>query len=148
MIIKIITVGKLKEEFLKSGVKHYIKHILRKARLEIFELPDEKTPDSISEKQMESIKNIEGERILSKVKPSDYVVALAIDGKRLDTEEFGSFMKRIGEEGKTITFIIGGSLGLSEDVLTRSDYKMSFSEMTFPHQLMRVILLEQINKAL
>lgn len=148
MRIKIITVGRLKEDFLKTGVKYYIKQILRKTQIEIVELQDEKTPDNIGEKQVNIIKDIEGEKILAKIKQGEYVIALDVNGKKLDTDDFARFIERIRESERVITFVIGGSLGLSKSVLDRSNYKLSFSDMTFPHQLMRIILLEQINKAL
>ena len=110
--------------------------------------PDEKTPDNASDIVNEQIKNKEGERILSAIKDDAYVCALAIEGKMLDSVELSEKIERLGIEGTSnITFVIGGSLGLADDVLKRADYKLSFSKMTFPHQLMRVILLEQIYRA-
>lgn len=145
MKITILCVGKLKEKFMQSAVQEYQKRLSRYVRLEIFEVADEKTPDSASEKEEIQIRDREGERLFKHIKKDDYVIALAIDGKMYDSVSFSRKIDRYGISGRTnVVFIIGGSLGLSGDVLERADEKISFSKMTFPHQLMRVILLEQI----
>ncbi|OHW61642.1 ribosomal RNA large subunit methyltransferase H [Andreesenia angusta] len=147
MKIKLITVGKLKEDYLRKGVDYYIKQLKKSYEVEVIELLDEKTPDTRSSKQEERIKSLEGERILSKVAPEDYVITLEIDGKKLDSEGFRSLMTSSLGDKKSVAFVIGGSLGISREVSKRSDYKLSFSDMTFPHQLMKLILLEQLSKA-
>ncbi|SKA88953.1 23S rRNA (pseudouridine1915-N3)-methyltransferase [Clostridium sp. USBA 49] len=145
MNIKLITVGKLKEKYLKDAVEEYLKRISKFCEFEIIEVPDEKIPDNASVKEEIQIKQKEGDLILKHIKDDMYVIALAIDGNMLSSPDFRNFIKKLKLTGKNnIAFIIGGSLGLSEKVLNRSNYKLSFSRMTFPHQLMRVILLEQI----
>ena len=130
------------------AVDEYVKRLGRYCQLEIVEVADEKTPDGASLKEEEQIKEKEGERILKHLKPSVHVIALAIEGKGLSSEELADKMERLGVAGTShITFVIGGSLGLSDKVLKRSDMLLSFSKMTFPHQLMRVILLEQIYRS-
>lgn len=148
MNINIITVGKLKEKYLKLGIDEFKKRLSKYCKLEIIELDDEKAPENLSDKEMEMIKDKEGKKILGKVKGNSYVIALAIDGKNLSSEELASTIESLGVRGNShITFVIGGSLGLSDEVLERADYKLSFSKMTFPHQLMRLILLEQVYRA-
>lgn len=148
MNITIITVGKIKEKFLRAAIEEYSKRLTRYCKLDIIEVPDEKTPENASEKEDLLIKEKEGEKILKNIKDNSYVIALAIDGKMLSSEELASFIQTQGINGNSnLTFVIGGSLGLSSDVLKRADYKLSFSKMTFPHQLMRVILLEQIYRS-
>jgi 23S rRNA (pseudouridine1915-N3)-methyltransferase len=148
MKIRVICVGKIKENFYTDAVEEYSKRLSRYCRLEIVELPDEKTPDNASDTLNAQIKEKEGKRILGSLSDSDYVCALAIEGKMLDSVELSQFIDRLGVEGKSsIAFVIGGSLGLSGEVLSRADMKLSFSKMTFPHQLMRVILLEQVYRA-
>ena len=145
MNIKIICVGKIKEEYIKLGIGEFSKRLTKYCKLEILELEDEKAPEKLSEKEMLTVKSKEGQRILSLVKDNSYVIALAIEGKNLSSEEFARRLEDLSIEGKSnITFIIGGSLGLSKEVINRADFKLSFSKMTFPHQLMRLILLEQI----
>jgi 23S rRNA (pseudouridine1915-N3)-methyltransferase len=145
MNITIIGVGKIKEKFMQEAIKEYSKRLSRYCNLEIIEVIDEKAPENLSEKEINIIKEKEGQRILSKLIANTYVVSLAIDGKNLSSEDFSRKIDDLALEGKgDITFIIGGSLGLSDEVLNRSDFKLSFSKMTFPHQLMRLILLEQI----
>ena len=147
MRITVVCVGKIKEKFYTQAVEEYSKRLSRYCKLDIVELADEKTPDNASDVVNEQIKNKEGERILSAIKDA-YVCALAIEGKMLDSVELSEKIDRLGIEGTSnITFVIGGSLGLADAVLKRADYKLSFSRMTFPHQLMRVILLEQIYRA-
>jgi 23S rRNA (pseudouridine1915-N3)-methyltransferase len=145
MNITIITVGKIKEKYLKDAIDEYSKRLSRYCKLDIIEVSDEKTPDNASEKEELQIKDREGESILKHIKDNMYVIALAIEGKQITSEELAGLIKNLGVKGESnITFIIGGSLGLSKNVLNRANYKLSFSKMTFPHQLMRVILLEQI----
>lgn len=148
MKITLICVGKLKEKYLSQGVAEYVKRLSRYCTLEIMELSDEKTPDNASEATYEAIKSKEGERILRVLKDDSYCIALAIEGKMVDSEELATKIDELGIAGRShITFIIGGSLGLSKEVLKRTDFKLSFSKMTFPHQLMRMILLEQIYRS-
>lgn len=148
MNIKIISVGKIKEKYLKLGIEEFLKRLSKYCKLEIIELEDEKAPENLSKKEMENIKNKEGNKILSNVKDNAYVIALAIDGKNLSSEELADKLNSLSIMGNSnITFIIGGSLGLSKDVLDRADFKLSFSKMTFPHQFMRLILLEQIYRS-
>lgn len=145
MKITCVTVGKIKEAYFTGAIAEYQKRLSRYCKLEIIELPDEKTPDNASEAQEQQIKEKEGERILKVLKDDAYVIALAIEGKMPDSVELSQKLERLGVQGVShIMFIIGGSLGLSREVLNRADEKLSFSRMTFPHQLMRVILLEQI----
>lgn len=145
MNITIISVGKIKENYLKSAIDEYSKRLSKYCKLEIIEVSDEKTPDNASAKEEEMIKEKEGDKILKHLKDSSYVIILAIDGKMLSSEELADFIKEQGIRGNShLTFIIGGSLGLSKEVLSKANLKLSFSKMTFPHQLMRVILLEQV----
>lgn len=145
MNISIIAVGKLKEKYLKMAVDEYSKRLSRYAKLEIIELQDEKTPDNASIKEEVQIKEKEGNAILSKIKDNAYVIAMDLNGKQLTSVEFSSFISNCTVMGNSnIVFVIGGSLGLSEEVIKRADYKLCFSKMTFPHQLFRVMLLEQI----
>ena len=148
MNITIITVGKLKEKYLKQGIEEYLKRLTAYAKVEIIELPDEKAPETLSDVEMLQIKDKEGERILSKINPDAHVIALAIEGKMKTSEELADTIDKLGTYGKSkITFVIGGSLGLSQEVMKRADEALSFSKMTFPHQLMRLILVEQIYRA-
>ena len=148
MRISLICVGKLKEKYLVMGVEEYVKRLSRYCTLEIIELPDEKTPDNAGEALEELIKKKEGERILRSVKEDSYCIALAIEGKQLTSEELAEKINFLGVSGTShITFIIGGSLGLSPEVLGRADEKLSFSKLTFPHQLMRMIFVEQIYRS-
>lgn len=145
MNINIIAIGKIKEKFIKEAIKEFQKRLSRYCRLNIIELDDEKAPQHLSEKDMDIIKDKEGERILNKLNPSSYIIALEVKGKTLSSEDFSSKIEDLMIEGNNdITFIIGGSIGLSKEVLSKCNYKLSFSKMTFPHQLMRLILLEQI----
>ena len=148
MNINIVCVGKIKEKYLKLGIDEFKKRLSKYCKLDVIELDDEKPPENLSDKEMLMIKDKEGKKILSKVKANSYVIALAIDGKNLSSEELADTMSKLAVRGSShITFIIGGSLGLSDEVLSRADYKLSFSKMTFPHQLMRLILLEQVYRA-
>ena len=148
MKITIITVGKIKEKYLKDAIAEYSKRLSRYCKLEILEVADEKTPDGASEKVEENIREKEGERILKLIKEDAYVITLEISGKMLTSEELADRIETLGIQGKShLVFVIGGSIGLGREVLRRSDYALSFSKMTFPHQLMRVILLEQIYRS-
>ena len=141
----ILCVGKIKEKFYAQAVDEYVKRLSRYGKTEIIEVADEKTPDQASEAVNRMIKEKEGERILAQIKEDAYVIALAIEGQMLDSEGLAEKMEKLAISGTShIVFVIGGSLGLSEKVMKRADYHLSFSRMTFPHQLMRVILLEQI----
>lgn len=145
MKITLVVVGKIKEKFYEDAIAEYKKRLSRYCKLEIVQVPDEKTPDKASEALENQIKEKEGDRILAQIKDGAYVVALAIEGKMLDSEELADKINTLGISGVSqIVFVIGGSLGLSGKVLDRADYKLSFSRMTFPHQLMRVVLLEQV----
>ena len=148
MKISVITVGKIKEKYLRDAVAEYSKRLSRYCKLEIAEVADEKTTERASEAMEAAIRCKEGERIEKYLKEDAYVIALAIDGNMLSSENLAEKLERLGVEGKShIMFVIGGSIGLSEQILKRADYKLSFSKMTFPHQLMRVILLEQIYRS-
>lgn len=148
MNIKIVTVGKIKEKFMKAAIDEYSKRLSRYCKLEIVELTDEKTPDNASDKEEEAIKEKEGTRIIGCIKDTDYVIALDLRGKDMTSEEFAQNIKNLGVQGKSnIVFVIGGSLGISGSVLKRADAKVTFSKMTFPHQLFRVMLLEQVYRA-
>ncbi len=145
MNITVVAVGKIKEKYFSDGVKEYEKRLSRYGKVEILEVADEKTPDGAFPAEEDRIREKEGERILARLRDDAYTVALAIDGQMLSSEELADFIGRKGVEGiSRLQFIIGGSLGLSGAVLRRADMRLSFSKMTFPHQLMRVILLEQI----
>jgi 23S rRNA (pseudouridine1915-N3)-methyltransferase len=146
--ISIITVGKLKEKYLKQGIDEYLKRLSAYAKMDIIEVPDEKAPEELSETEMIQVKQKEGERILAKIHPDAHVIALAIEGKMKSSEELADTLDKLATYGKSkIAFVIGGSLGLSQEVLLRADEKLSFSKMTFPHQLMKLILLEQVYRA-
>ncbi|NYE06172.1 23S rRNA (pseudouridine1915-N3)-methyltransferase [Bacillus niacini] len=148
MNISIITVGKLKEKYLKLGIDEYLKRLNAYAKVEVVEVPDEKAPEELSELEMIQVKQKEGERILAKISQDTYVIALAINGKMQSSEELADTLDKLATYGKSkIAFIIGGSLGLSDEVLKRSNEQLSFSKMTFPHQLMKLILVEQIYRA-
>ena len=133
MKIKLVTVGKLKEKYLIQGINEYLKRLNSYAKMEIIEVPDEKAPEK------------EGQRILGKINDNEYVFVLAINGKQLSSEEFSKEIEQLGISGKSnLTFVIGGSLGLSDSVLQRSNQQISFGRLTYPHQLMRLVLVEQI----
>lgn len=148
MRITIVCVGKLKERYWQDAIAEYSKRLQRYHKLEIIELPDEKAPESLSAAQETEIKRKEGERICRAIAEHAYVVALAIQGKTLTSEQLAAHMAKKAVDGVShMVFVIGGSLGLSEEVMERADFALSFSAMTFPHQMMRVILLEQIYRA-
>ena len=148
MKIKLICVGKLKEKYLDDGIKEYLKRISAYSDIEVIEVADERIPDNPSLAEETIVKSKEGRRILDKVKQDDYMILLDVQGKELDSIQFAESIEDCMLHGKsTIDFVIGGSLGHGEDVLTRANQRISFSKMTFPHQLMRVILAEQIYRA-
>ena len=148
MKIKVVTVGKLKEKYLKDGIAEYSKRISRFAKLKMIELADEKTPDKASESENQKILEIEGQRILSKVGDRDFVIVLAIEGRTFSSEEFSKQLEEAPIKGfSTLTFIIGGSLGLSSAVKKRANLSVSFCRLTLPHQLMRLVLVEQIYRS-
>ena len=148
MKVTVIGVGKLKEKYWRDAIDEYSKRLGRYVKLEVIEVADEKAPETLSPAQEEQVKKSEGGRILKNIRDKDYVIALAIDGKSLSSEEFSAFVsERMNLVEADMVFVIGGSLGLSADVLKRADFKLSFSKMTFPHQMMRVILLEQFYRA-
>ncbi len=148
MSIKIIAVGKLKEKYLKDGCEEYIKRISGFDKIEIIELQDEKIPNNSSLQDEEKIKKIEGEKILKYISDNDFVISLCIEGSELSSEKFASKIDELKTYGNSNqVFIIGGSLGISDDVKNISKFKLSFSPMTLPHHLMRLVLLEQIFRA-
>lgn len=148
MKIKLITVGKIKEKFFKDAILEYSKRLSKFCNLEIIEVQDEMTPDKATDIENQKILEKEGDRILSKIKDSDFLITLEIEGKKLSSEDLAKKLSSICLSGQsTIDFVIGGSLGLDKKVKARSDFSLSFSDMTFPHQLMRVIVLEQIYRA-
>jgi 23S rRNA (pseudouridine1915-N3)-methyltransferase len=148
MKITLITVGKIKEKYLKDAIAEYTKRLSKYCKLEIVEVADEKTPDRASEVVEDGIRSKEAERILKYVKDDAYIITLEIGGKQLSSEELSKKIESLGVQGTShIIFIIGGSIGLGNEVLKNSDFALSFSKMTFPHQLMRVILLEQVYRS-
>ncbi len=148
MKVTIICVGKIKEKFYSDAIKEYEKRLQSYCTFKIVEVADEKTKEGASQKMNDSVKLKEAERLLPFVKDDDYVITLEILGKSLDSVEFAKTINECTLRGKSsIVFIIGGSLGLHENVVRRADFHLSFSKMTFPHQLMRVILTEQIYRA-
>ena len=148
MKISVLAVGKIKEKYFTAAIAEYSKRLGRYCKLEIIEVQDEKTPDKAPEAINTQIREKEGERLLSNIREDSYVIALAIQGKELSSEQLADKISGLALNGKShIVFVIGGSLGLSDAVLKRADYQLSFSPMTFPHQLMRIILLEQVYRA-
>ncbi|MBM7609472.1 23S rRNA (pseudouridine1915-N3)-methyltransferase [Lysinibacillus composti] len=148
MNITIISVGKLKEKYLKMGIDEYVKRLGSYAKIDLVEVADEKAPEQLSEAEMDIVKRKEGERILAKINDGVHVIALAIDGKVKSSEELAENIESLMTYGTSkIAFIIGGSLGLHEDVLKRADDKLSFGKMTLPHQLMKLVLVEQIYRS-
>ena len=147
MNIKIIAVGKIKEKYFTAAVDEYSKRMSRFAKFEIIEVPDEKIPDNASEKEQESVKEKEGNAILSKLKSGDTVIAMCIEGSEMSSEKIASKIEQISLSSSSIAFIIGGSLGLHDSVKARADLRLSFGPVTLPHQLMRVVLCEQIYRA-
>lgn len=148
MKITVITVGKIKEKYLKDAIAEYSKRLSKYSKLEIIEVADEKTIENASETMETLIRDKEAERILKYVKDDAYVITLEIQGRQISSEELAGKIETLGIQGRShIAFVIGGSIGLGRAVLERSDYALSFSRMTFPHQLMRVILLEQVYRS-
>ncbi len=148
MHIKVIAVGKLKEKYLAEAVGEYEKRLSRFAKLELVQLPDIKIPDKASAAEEEAVKRSEGDKILEKIPQGAYVYALCVEGKQQSSEAFAQQLHMLALSGRSeVCFIIGGSLGLDERVKARADVRLSFSAMTFPHMLMRVVLLEQIYRA-
>ena len=149
MRITIISVGKLKERYWKNAIEEYSKRLSKYCKLEIMELPDEKTPENSSLAEEEQILKKEGQRIIKAIKQDALVIALAIKGNMFSSEQFAAQIEKDTTQGIShLIYIIGGSLGLSKEVMDRADRAISFSAMTFPHQMMRVILLEQIYRAM
>ena len=145
MNINIIAVGRIKEKYIQEGIKEFSKRLSRYCNLKIVEVDDEKAPENLSDKEMEAVKQKEGQKILSKIPQNSFIISLEIQGREISSEDLSKIMEDIMVSGiNDITFIIGGSLGLSDEVRSKSDFKLSFSKMTFPHQLMRLILLEQV----
>ncbi|HSO56609.1 MAG TPA: 23S rRNA (pseudouridine(1915)-N(3))-methyltransferase RlmH [Paenisporosarcina sp.] len=148
MNILIISVGKLKEKYLKMGIEEYTKRLGSYAKIDLIEVADEKAPENLSDADMEIVKKKEGERILAKIGVDTYVIALAIEGKMKSSEQLADDLQSLMTYGRSkVAFVIGGSLGLHEDVMKRSDEKLSFSKMTLPHQLMKLVLVEQVYRA-
>lgn len=145
MNITIVAVGKLKEKYWTDGIAEYMKRLAPYAKVQIVEVADDKTPDTLSAAEERQVVAREGERILAQLKPDAYVIAMAIDGKLLSSEELADHIGRLGTYGRSqLAFVIGGSLGLSPEVLRRADFQLSFGRITYPHQLLRVVLVEQI----
>ena len=148
MKIKLVTVGKLKEKYLKDGIAEYVKRLNRFCKMEMIELADEKTPDKASDLENQQILEKEGNKILAKINEREFVIALAIEGNQFPSEKFSQLMMDTTVHGfSDITFVIGGSLGLSPAVKKRANLLMSFGKLTLPHQLMRLVLIEQIYRA-
>lgn len=148
MNISIITVGKLKEKYLKMGIDEYVKRLGSYAKIDLIEVPDEKAPEQLSEAEMEIVKKKEAERILAKIGADTYVIALAINGKQKTSEQMAKDIESLMTYGRSkVAFVIGGSLGLHDDVLKRADEQQSFGKMTLPHQLMKLVLIEQIYRS-
>ncbi|MBC9720310.1 MAG: 23S rRNA (pseudouridine(1915)-N(3))-methyltransferase RlmH [Lactobacillus sp.] len=148
MNIKIVCVGKLKEKYFKDGIAEYVKRMSRFAKVKIVQVPDEKAPEKLSPAEMEQVKEIEGKRILDKIKDKEYVYITAIKGKERTSEAFAKELSNLTTYGHSdITFVIGGSLGTSDAVNKRADDLISFGKFTMPHQLMRLVLIEQIYRA-
>lgn len=145
--INIICIGKIKEQYLKDAINEYSKRLSRYCKLNIIELPDEKIPDKLNDSLSNEIKSKECNNIINHIKKDSYVIALDLKGKQFTSEEFSLNLDNLSMETSNISFIIGGSLGLNEEVLSRCNQKICFSKMTFPHQLIRIFLLEQIFRA-
>ena len=149
MNVKILCLGKIKEKFYRDAADEYLKRLSKYASVTVVEVADEKTSENASDTEIDIVKEKEGERLLKHINERDFVIALAILGKQMDSVAFSKYIEDLGISGKsTIDFVIGGSLGLSDAILKRSDFQISFSKMTFPHQLMRVVLLEQIYRGM
>ncbi|MBD0382219.1 23S rRNA (pseudouridine(1915)-N(3))-methyltransferase RlmH [Paenibacillus sedimenti] len=149
MHIQILTVGKLKERYLVDGIAEYVKRLGPYAKVQIVEVPDEKAPENMSPAEERQVREREGERLLAKLAPDAYVVALAIDGEMWTSEQLAGSLDKLATYGRSqVAFVIGGSLGLSSELLRRADMRLSFGRMTLPHQLMRLVLVEQIYRAM
>ncbi len=149
MNVKILCVGKIKEKFYREAILEYSKRLSKYCSLNIVEVTDEKTAENLSDNEIDLIKDTEGDRLLKHISDRDFVIALAILGKQQDSVAFSNYIQDLMVKGQSsIVFVIGGSLGLSDKVLSRANYLLSFSKMTFPHQLMRVVLLEQVYRAM
>ncbi len=147
LTINIICVGKIKEKFLKAALNEYLKRLSKYCKLNILELPDEKIPEKINPNIENEIKSKECTNIINHIKKDSYVICLDLTGKELSSEQFSKNIENISMQSSQITFIIGGSLGLNQQILSLANQKICFSKMTFPHQLIRVFLLEQIFRA-
>ena len=148
MNISIICVGKIKEAYYREALEEYVKRLSKYCKTDIIEVRDEQTKEGASDREESMIKDAEGARILDRIPNGAYVIATAIEGRRMTSEQFAATMDSLGVKGiSRLVFIIGGSLGLSDEVKKRADMLLSFSDMTYPHQLMRVILAEQIYRA-
>lgn len=148
MKITILAVGKLKEKYWKQAIAEYEKRLRAYSKIEMIEVPDEKAPETMSDKEIEQVKEKEGQRLLAKIKPQATVITLEIQGKMLSSEGLAKELQQRMTQGQSdFVFVIGGSNGLHQDVLNRSNYALSFSKMTFPHQMMRVVLIEQVYRA-
>ena len=148
MKITILAVGKLKEKYWKQAIAEYEKRLGAYSKIEMIEVPDEKAPETMSDKEIEQVKEKEGQRLLAKIKPQATVITLEIQGKMLSSEGLAKELQQRMTQGQSdFVFVIGGSNGLHQDVLNRSNYPLSFSKMTFPHQMMRVVLIEQVYRA-
>ena len=145
--INIVCIGKIKEAYLKDAINEYSKRLSKYCKLTILELPDEKIPDKLNENLSNEIKNKESNAILNHIKKDSYIICLDLTGKELSSEDFSKNIENLSLQTSSITFVIGGSLGLSSDLLKKAHQKICFSKMTFPHQLIRVFLLEQIFRA-
>jgi 23S rRNA (pseudouridine1915-N3)-methyltransferase len=146
--ISIVSVGKLKEKYLKQGIDEYLKRLGPYAKIDIIEVPDEKAPETLSDQEMVMVKNAEGERILSKIGQDVHVIAMAIEGKAISSEDLAENLDKLATYGKSkVAFVIGGSLGLSDAVMKRANENISFGKITYPHQLMKLVLVEQIYRA-
>lgn len=148
MNIDVIAVGKVKEKFILDGIREYVKRLKPYCNINIIEVNDEKVPEGLSEKEKEAIMLKEGSKIIDKIRKGSFIISLCIEGKQMDSVEFARYIEDVMTAGNSnITFVIGGSLGLHDDIKSISDLKLSFSKMTFPHMLMRLILVEQIYRA-
>ncbi|WP_025679398.1 23S rRNA (pseudouridine(1915)-N(3))-methyltransferase RlmH [Paenibacillus massiliensis] len=148
MLVEIIGVGKLKEKYLVDGINEYAKRLKPYIKFQIIEVPDEKAPDHLSDAEVKIVKDKEGERILAQIKPDAHVVALTLDGKLWSSEDLASELDKLGTYGTShVVFVIGGSHGIADAVLRRAQQKLCFGRMTLPHQLMRLVLVEQVYRA-
>ncbi|SDN44124.1 23S rRNA (pseudouridine1915-N3)-methyltransferase [Fictibacillus solisalsi] len=148
MNILVVTVGKLKEKYLKMGIDEYVKRLGPYAKIDIVEVADEKAPENLSDQEMQLVKKAEGDRILAKIPQDAHVIAMAIEGKLISSEDLAKNLDQLATYGKSkVAFVIGGSLGLSDEVMKRANEKISFGRITYPHQLMKLVLVEQIYRA-